>query len=72
MRVLARSVADSARIDSDHSPVREAETRALLAAEIAELSAAVRAYGQILEAIRVRRLVLRGPSLPPSPKLETI
>jgi hypothetical protein len=50
MRVLARSVADSARIDSDHSPVREADTRARLAAVIAELSAAVRAYGQLLEA----------------------
>ena len=50
MRVLARSVADSARIDSDHSPVREAETRARLAAVIGELSAAVRAYGQLLEA----------------------
>jgi uncharacterized membrane protein YgaE (UPF0421/DUF939 family) len=50
VRVLARSVADSARIDSDHSPVREADTRARLAAVIAELSAAVRAYGQLLEA----------------------
>jgi uncharacterized membrane protein YgaE (UPF0421/DUF939 family) len=50
MRVLARSVADSARIDSEHSPVREAETRARLAAVITELSAAVRAYGQLLEA----------------------
>jgi uncharacterized membrane protein YgaE (UPF0421/DUF939 family) len=50
MRVLARSVADSARIDSEHTPVREAETRARLAAVIAELSAAVRAYGQLLEA----------------------
>src|SRR6266852_728317 len=50
MRVLARSVADSARIDSEHSPVREADTRARLAAVIAELSAAVRAYGQLLEA----------------------
>ena len=50
MRVLARSVADSARIDSEHSPVKEAETRARLAAMIAELSAAVRAYGQLLEA----------------------
>jgi uncharacterized membrane protein YgaE (UPF0421/DUF939 family) len=50
MRVLARSVADSARIDSDHSPVKEADTRARLAAVIAELSAAVRAYGQLLEA----------------------
>jgi hypothetical protein len=50
VRVLARSVADSARIDNEHSPVREAETRARLAAVIAELSAAVRAYGQLLEA----------------------
>src|SRR6266571_3651495 len=50
MRVLARSVADSARLDSEHSPVKEAETRARLAAMIAELSAAVRAYGQLLEA----------------------
>jgi len=50
VRVLARSVADSARIDSEHSPVKEAETRARLAAVIAELGAAVRAYGQLLEA----------------------
>ncbi len=50
MRVLARSVADSARIDSEHSPVREAETRARLAAMLTELSAAIRAYGQLLEA----------------------
>ena len=50
VRVLARSVADSARIDSEHSPVKEAETRARLAAVIAELSAAARAYGQLLEA----------------------
>src|SRR5271169_501875 len=50
IRVLARSVADSARIDSEHSPVREADTRARLAAVLTELSAAVRAYGQLLEA----------------------
>jgi len=50
MRVLARSVADSARLDSEHSPVKEAETRTRLAAMLAELSAAVRAYGQLLEA----------------------
>ena len=50
MRVLARSVADSARIDSEHTPVKEAETRSRLAAVLAELSAAVRAYGQLLEA----------------------
>jgi gas vesicle protein len=50
LRVLARSVADSARLDSEHSPVKEADTRARLAAVLAELSAAVRAYGQLLEA----------------------
>jgi uncharacterized membrane protein YgaE (UPF0421/DUF939 family) len=50
IRVLARSVSDSVRIDSEHSPVREAATRARLAAVLAELSAAVRAYGQLLEA----------------------
>ncbi len=50
MRVLARSVVDSARIDSEHSPIREADTRARLAAVLAELSAAVRSYGQLLEA----------------------
>src|SRR5260370_739823 len=50
IRVLARSVADSSRIDSEHTPVREADTRARLAAVLAERSAAVRAYGQLLEA----------------------
>ena len=50
IRVLTRSVADSARIDSEQSPVKEAETRSRLAAVLAELSAAVRAYGQLLEA----------------------
>jgi hypothetical protein len=49
LRMLARSVMDSARIDSEQSPVREADARARLAAVIAELSAAVRAYGQLLE-----------------------
>jgi uncharacterized membrane protein YgaE (UPF0421/DUF939 family) len=50
MRVLARSVSDSARLDSEHSPVKEADTRARLAAVLAELSAAIRAYGQLVEA----------------------
>jgi hypothetical protein len=50
MRVLARSVADSAKIDSDDSPVRDTETRARLAAVLGELSAAVQAYGQLVEA----------------------
>ena len=55
MRVLARAVADSTWLDSEYSPVGEAETRARLADVIAELSAAVRAYGQVIEA---------GPELP--------
>ena len=50
MRVLARSVTDSTRLESDDSPVRDTETRARLAAMLAELSAAVRAYGQLLDA----------------------
>jgi uncharacterized membrane protein YgaE (UPF0421/DUF939 family) len=50
LRVLARAVADSARLDSGDSPVKDAETRARLAAVIAELAASVRAYGQLIEA----------------------
>lgn len=50
MRVLARSVADSARLDSEDSPIRDEQTRAQLAAVLDELSAAVRAYGQLVEA----------------------
>src|SRR5580698_1898964 len=49
MRVLARSIADSARIESDDSPVRDPEARARLAAVLGELSAAVRAYGHLVE-----------------------
>jgi uncharacterized membrane protein YgaE (UPF0421/DUF939 family) len=49
MRVLARSVADSARIESDDSPVRDPEARARLAAVLGELSEAVRAYGRLVE-----------------------
>ena len=50
LRVLARAVADSARLDSDDSPVKDPETRARLAAVIAELAAGVSAYGQLIEA----------------------
>ena len=50
LRVLARSVADSARLDSEDSPVKEPETRARLAAVISELAGAVRTYGQLIEA----------------------
>ena len=49
LRVLARAVADSARLDSGDSPVKDEETRARLAAVIAELAASVRAYGQLIE-----------------------
>jgi uncharacterized membrane protein YgaE (UPF0421/DUF939 family) len=55
LRMLARSVADSAGIDDEHSPVHEAATRARLAAVITELSAAVRAFGQLLEGDPVSR-----------------
>ena len=50
VRVLARAVADSARLDSEDSPVKDPETRTRLAAVIAELAASVRAYGQLIEA----------------------
>src|SRR5256885_5490658 len=50
IRVLARSVADSARIDNQHSPVKEAETRARLAALLTQLAPAARADGPPPEA----------------------
>jgi uncharacterized membrane protein YgaE (UPF0421/DUF939 family) len=50
LRVLARAVADSARLDSGDSPVKDTEARTRLAAVIAELAASVRAYGQLIEA----------------------
>src|SRR6202046_3325894 len=50
LRVLARAVADSTRLDSEDSPVKDPETRARLAAVIAELAASMRAYGQLIEA----------------------
>jgi uncharacterized membrane protein YgaE (UPF0421/DUF939 family) len=49
LRVLARAVADSTRLDSADSPVKDPETRARLAAVIAELAAGVGAYGQLIE-----------------------
>jgi gas vesicle protein len=48
LRVLSRAVADSAHIEGDDSPVRDAQTRAKLAAVLGELSAAVRAYGEVV------------------------
>ncbi len=49
LRVLARAVSDGTRLDSEDSPVKDPETRARLAAVIAELAASVRAYGQLIE-----------------------
>src|SRR5579872_6265785 len=49
LRVLARAVLDSTRLDSEDSPVKDPETRARLAAVIAELAASVHAYGQLIE-----------------------
>jgi hypothetical protein len=49
LRVLARAVLDSARLESEDSPVKDPETRARLAAVINELAASVRAYGQLIE-----------------------
>src|SRR5271154_3084971 len=52
LRVLARAVADSARLDSEDSPVKDPETRTRLDGVIAELAASVRAYGDLIEAGR--------------------
>jgi uncharacterized membrane protein YgaE (UPF0421/DUF939 family) len=49
MRVLARSVADSAHLDGDRGPVKEAETRAQLASMLRDLSAAVGVYGELIQ-----------------------
>src|SRR5579872_1997384 len=46
LRVLARAVLDSTRLDSQ---VKDPETRTRLAAVIAELAASVHAYGQLIE-----------------------
>ncbi len=70
IRMLARSVADSARIDSEHTPVKEAETRTRLAAMLAELSAAVRAYGQLLETDPVSADFSRSAAEPITEALE--
>jgi hypothetical protein len=47
VRGLARSLADSARLAEDASPVRDEEIRNRLAALLEELAAAVRTYGQL-------------------------
>jgi hypothetical protein len=51
LRGLARSVIDSARIDSAASPVRDAETRARLADVLGQLGLALRTYGRLIRAL---------------------
>ncbi|HEX3960954.1 MAG TPA: FUSC family protein [Trebonia sp.] len=46
---LAWSIIDSARVTSEASPVRCAETRARLADVLSQLSVATRTYGQLME-----------------------
>lgn len=45
LRVFARSLTDSSRLDAPNNPMNEPEVRARLAAVLAELSAALRIYG---------------------------
>jgi uncharacterized membrane protein YgaE (UPF0421/DUF939 family) len=51
IRVLARSVTDSSRIDSEASPVRDQEIRARLGAVLHRLAQAVRAYGRLIQTL---------------------
>ncbi len=47
IRVLARSLADGARLDGPDSPMEDPEARRLLAGVLRDLSSAVRAYGRL-------------------------
>jgi hypothetical protein len=49
LRGLARSVLDSAVIDSECSPVRDTETRVQLASVLAKLGEAIRTYGRLVQ-----------------------
>jgi hypothetical protein len=51
VRVLARSLHDSSRIDSDASPVRDAQTRERLAGVLGGLATALRTYGRLVQAL---------------------
>ena len=47
VRMLARSIADSARVAGDQGPVHDEQIRLRLAAVLTELAAAVRVYGRL-------------------------
>jgi hypothetical protein len=49
LRGLARSVLDSAGIDSEASPVKDRETRVQLASVLAKLGEAIRTYGRLVQ-----------------------
>jgi hypothetical protein len=49
LRGLARSVLDSAGIDSECSPLRDRETRVQLASVLAKLGEAIRTYGRLVQ-----------------------
>jgi hypothetical protein len=51
LRGLARSVIESARIDSDASPVRDAETRTRLADVLGQLGLALHTYGRLIRTL---------------------
>jgi hypothetical protein len=51
LRFLARSVLDATHVDSDASPVRDAETRDRLAAVLTRLAAAIRTYGGLMQTL---------------------
>jgi hypothetical protein len=49
LRGLARSVLDSAGIESEASPIRDRETRVQLASVLAKLGEAIRTYGRLVQ-----------------------
>jgi hypothetical protein len=51
VRGLARSILDSAGIDSDRSPARDPRTRARLAGVLGNLAAAIRTYRRLVQAL---------------------
>ena len=51
LRFLARSVIDASRVESDASPVRDAETRERLAAVLTRLAMAIRTYGELVRTL---------------------
>jgi uncharacterized protein YukE len=51
LRFLANSLIDATRVSGDASPVRDADTRAHLAAVLTMLAAAIRTYGRLMRTL---------------------